>query len=138
MDTNKKTIQELRELHREQCQFLALSILALNKLKKQYRVTHNEITLLAVIYFIKSNSRSNWINKTTMKNLLGNWQRAYLHRKIKYLETRGFIWSRVDEDVPIRIYFLSYEGRQLLREFDNLMIMAYDEYINRKTPKNTI
>lgn len=136
METPPEKILDLKEFHEEQCRFLALRIPALNKLKNEYRVTHNEITILAVIYFLRRNSRNSLINKQQMKNFLGNWQRAYLHRKLKSLESRGFIWSEKFLNIPR--FYLTCEGSRIISQFNQLMINAYDEYLESQKPKKSV
>jgi hypothetical protein len=136
MNLNTEKIKELRGFQLEQCRFLALRIPALNMLKTEYRLTHNEITILAVIYFLTRSAKGFRVYKQQLKNFLGNWQRAYLHRKLKSLEGREFIWSR--EILGIRYYILSTEGERVITQFNKLMILAYEEYLQSKKPKKAI
>ncbi|MCX6246563.1 MAG: hypothetical protein NTW10_02415 [Bacteroidetes bacterium] len=133
METISEKMLDPKEFHEEQCRFLALRIPALNMLKREYRITHNEITLLAVIYFLRRTGTGSLVYKAQMKNFLGNWQRAYLHRKLKTLEIRKLIWSK--EILNRRRYYLTCEGDRIITQFNKLMINAYDEYIQSQMSK---
>jgi len=132
----KEEIKELRGFRWEQCRFLALHIPALNKLKKEYRITHNDITLLAVIHFLTRTGKGTRVYKQQMKNFLGNWQRAYLHRKLKHLEGQDMISSR--EILNIRYYSLTNKGERVLKKFNFMMAWAYGDYLKSKKAKNAM
>ena len=132
----KEGIKELRGFHWEQSRFLALHIPALNKLKKEFRLTHNELTLLAVIHFLTRTGKGTRVYKQQMKNFLGDWQRAYLLRKLKHLEDHDLIISR--EILNIRYYSLTNKGEHVLKKFNFMMAWAYGDYLKSKKAKNAM
>jgi len=71
-----------------------------------------------------------------MKNFLGDWQRAYLHRKLKHLEDHDLIISR--EILNIRYYSLTNKGEHVLKKFNFMMAWAYGDYLQAKKPKNAM
>jgi DNA-binding MarR family transcriptional regulator len=111
---------------------LAIQAIAIKRMR--VRLTKNEMTLLSGLYLIEHTTKTPLLSISEIKHLLSPWDPSYLHRKLKVLMRKGYL-KRALPGFRARYYLLTSEGLQLCKEWNQLLLNTYWNFMDQKPKK---